>query len=46
MQLGEKIPGAVKAGLALATEEIGAAPPALSMASLKHETQHTRLFRS
>jgi urease accessory protein len=46
MQLAEKIPGAVKDGLALATEEIGTATPALSMASVKHETQHTRLFRS
>lgn len=46
MQLAEEIPGAVKEGLALTSEEIGAAAPALSMASIKHETQHTRLFRS
>lgn len=46
MQIAEMIPGAVRDGLAMATEDIGAVTPALSMASALHETQHTRLFRS
>jgi urease accessory protein len=46
MQIAEQIPGAVQSGLNLAEKEIGAVTPALTMASAKHETQHTRLFRS
>jgi len=46
MRLAEQIPGAVKDGLALADDTIGASVPGLSMASALHETQHTRLFRS
>jgi urease accessory protein len=46
MQLAEQIPDAVKTGMEMETRHIGAVTPALSMASAKHETQHTRLFRS
>jgi urease accessory protein len=46
MQIAEQIPKAVETGLNVETSDIGAVTPALSMASAKHETQHTRLFRS
>lgn len=46
LQIAERIPSAVKNGLAMESEEIGAVTPALSIASALHETQHTRLFRS
>lgn len=46
MGIAEQIPGNVKKGLALASDDIGAVTPALAMASALHETQHTRLFRS
>jgi urease accessory protein len=46
MQLAGQIPDAVKTGMEMETCDIGAVTPALSMASAKHETQHTRLFRS
>ena len=36
----------VEQGLAVADEDIGAALPALAIASSQHETQYTRLFRS
>lgn len=36
----------VERGLSLPDEEIGAALPALAIASSRHETQYTRLFRS
>jgi urease accessory protein len=44
--LGEQIPAAVTAGMALADDEIGAAAPGLAIASAQHETQYSRLFRS
>lgn len=37
---------AIDQGLNLADEELGAALPALAIASSRHETQYTRLFRS
>jgi urease accessory protein len=46
MRLAEVIPGAVRQGLALPDQAMGAAAPGLSMACALHETQHTRLFRS
>lgn len=46
MRIAERIPDAVNTGLATGAEDIGAITPALAMASAKHETQHTRLFRS
>jgi urease accessory protein len=46
LKMAEKIPHAVDLGLSLDDEEIGASAPALGIASGKHETQYTRLFRS
>lgn len=46
MQIGGQIPEAVQIGLTVAADDIGAVTPAVTMASTKHETQHTRLFRS
>lgn len=40
------IPRAVAQGMALADDEIGYAAPGLALASARHETQRTRLFRS
>lgn len=45
-RVAEHLPDAVRAGLALRDDEIGAALPALAIASSAHETQYTRLFRS
>jgi urease accessory protein len=45
-QLSPELPVAVDAGLARIDEEIGASCPALAIASSRHETQYTRLFRS
>ena len=42
----ELIPGVVEAGLACPDEEIGYTAPALAIASARHESQYTRLFRS
>jgi urease accessory protein len=44
--LAPRIVLAVACGLALADEEIGAGAPALAIASCRHETQYSRLFRS
>ena len=44
--LGEMIPGIVVAAEAVADEEIGASSMAQAIASARHETQYTRLFRS
>lgn len=41
-----QVPAALSQALALADEDIGAASPALAIASSRHETQYTRLFRS
>jgi urease accessory protein len=46
LALAESIPDAVKKGLALDDEQVGASAPALALASSLHETQYTRLFRS
>ena len=46
LKMAKKIPHAVDLGLSLDDEEIGASAPALGIASGKHETQYTRLFRS
>jgi urease accessory protein len=45
-RLGEPIRAAVERGLALADADLGASAPALAIASARHETQYTRLFRS
>jgi urease accessory protein len=44
--LGAMIPAAVRAGCALADEDLGETAPGLGIASARHETQYTRLFRS
>lgn len=44
--LAADIPAAVAQGMTLADEDIGGALPALAIASCRHETQYTRLFRS
>ena len=46
LQLAEALPGLVDKALALADSDIGAGAPALAIASARHETQYTRLFRS
>lgn len=45
-QLTPLLPAAVAQGLQVADDEIGASSPALAIASSRHETQYTRLFRS
>lgn len=40
------LPAAVKKGLLLADDDIGAVSPGVAMACTKHETQYSRLFRS
>ena len=44
--LGTNLARAVACGLGLPDEELGASAPALAIASSRHETQYTRLFRS
>lgn len=44
--LAGEAPEAVAAGLECADDDIGGALPALAIASCRHETQYTRLFRS
>lgn len=44
--LAPRIPAVVTRGLALADEDIGAGTAALAIASCRHETQYSRLFRS
>lgn len=46
LQLGGSVPQVVGRGLSLKDDEIGASSPALAIASSRHETQYTRLFRS
>ncbi len=45
-QMTALIPEAVSRGLQIADDEMGASLPALAIASSRHETQYTRLFRS
>lgn len=44
--MSSELPAAVEKGLACSNREIGASSPALAIASSRHETQYTRLFRS
>lgn len=44
--LQEKIPQAIEQSRQLGDDELGMSLPALSLASMYHETQYTRLFRS
>lgn len=46
LTVAEAIPTAVRQGLLLGDDEIGASAPAVALASSLHETQYTRLFRS
>lgn len=46
LKLAEKIPGAVSAARAVIDSEIGSSSAAQAIASSRHETQYTRLFRS
>ncbi|MEZ5588173.1 MAG: urease accessory protein UreF [Sedimenticolaceae bacterium] len=46
LALAERLPLAVGRALAIDDEDIGAGAPALAIASTRHETQYTRLFRS
>jgi urease accessory protein len=46
MRLAEILPDAVERSLAIDDDAIGASNPALAIASSRHETQYTRLFRS
>lgn len=45
-QLSQQLPTAVNRGLSLDDDDIGAMAPAVAIASAKHETQYSRLFRS
>ncbi len=46
LALAGRLPGAVDCALRVNDDGIGASAPALAIASAKHETQYTRLFRS
>lgn len=46
MKAASIIPEAVKQGFALNDDDIGWLAPGFALASVKHETQYTRLFRS
>jgi urease accessory protein len=45
-RLAARIPHALELAFALGDDGIGASSPALAIASCRHETQYTRLFRS
>lgn len=44
--LQEEVPAVIACGRALEDEQLGASLPALTIASMLHETQYSRLFRS
>jgi urease accessory protein len=46
LTLAERIPAAVTTALTLDDADLGAGAPGLAIASSRHETQYTRLFRS
>ncbi len=46
LELGMQIPDLVTQALAVDERDIGAGAPAMAIASSRHETQYTRLFRS
>lgn len=46
LSLAARLPAAVATALGLDEDAIGAGAPALAIASTRHETQYTRLFRS
>ncbi len=46
LRLSERVPQAVARALEIDDDRIGSSTPALAIASSRHETQYTRLFRS
>ena len=46
LNLAAKIPAVVATAMTMTDADIGSATPALAIASSRHETQYTRLFRS
>lgn len=46
LELGNRLAPAVEFTQHLSDDELGASSPALAIAGARHETQHTRLFRS
>lgn len=46
LELGDRIPGVVAAAESLEDEVLGGSLPGLALASARHETQYSRLFRS
>lgn len=44
--LGEELPAVLDQALALEDDQLGGGLPLLAIASSRHETQYTRLFRS
>lgn len=46
LRLAEKIPEAITLAAQLTDDDIGSSTPAQAIASSRHETQYTRLFRS
>lgn len=46
LSLAERLPDAVERAIRLDDDAVGAGAPALAIASARHETQYTRLFRS
>jgi urease accessory protein len=46
MRLGARIPGLVTMVRSIADEDMSTFAPGLAIASSRHETQYTRLFRS
>jgi urease accessory protein len=46
MNMAARLPAIVERALVLDDEDLGAGSPALAIASSRHETQYTRLFRS
>jgi urease accessory protein len=46
LRLSERVPGALERAEVIDDDHIGSSTPALAIASSRHETQYTRLFRS
>ncbi len=46
LALAERLPAVVASALDVDDDDIGASAPAMAIASARHETQYTRLFRS
>ena len=46
MALGDRIPALARQAPAVDDDDIGASAPGVAVASARHETQYSRLFRS